>query len=231
MRPLSKQETHDQWATRLKTKGKDCEFDKMNVKEAIKLVITLHTPLPKLQTAIIRDDMTFDQMMKMAQSMELAQREVSYMQQTAMTPTQTYNAQETMDFNQMSRHTDRQGRAATTTYHIQRKHHMFKSNKNSRIMQILWRNRTSQRQLQSKRSHMSQLWKDEPLCKSIHVKVQKSKNYIPSQWIEISKTHKYHHINMVAHKYNWMQSSMQTHQTHSNTHQHLSTSPFKSVTL
>ena len=98
MRSLSKQETRDQWATGLKTKGKDCEFDKTNVKEVIKLVITLHTPLLKLQTAIIRDDMTFDQMMKMAQSMELAQREVSYMQQTAMTPTQTYNAQETMDF-------------------------------------------------------------------------------------------------------------------------------------
>ena len=27
MRPLSKQETHDQWVTRLKTKGADCEFD------------------------------------------------------------------------------------------------------------------------------------------------------------------------------------------------------------
>ena len=139
----------------------------MNVKEAIKLVVTLHTPLPKLQTAIIRDDMTFDQMMKMAQSMELAQREITYMNHTAMVLTQTYNTQDTMDLNQLNRHTDRQGRPTTTAHHMQRKPRTYKTNKDGRIMQILWGNRTTQRQLQGKRSHMPQLWKNEPLCKSM----------------------------------------------------------------
>ena len=39
--------------TRLKTKGRECDFDKMDLKEAIKLAVTLYTPLPKLQIAII----------------------------------------------------------------------------------------------------------------------------------------------------------------------------------
>ncbi|XP_057305380.1 uncharacterized protein LOC130642309 [Hydractinia symbiolongicarpus] len=93
MRPLSTQETHDQWVTRLKTKARDCEFDQMNMKEAITLVVTLHTPIPKLQTAVIRDDMTFDQMMKLAQSMELAHREVSYMKANTMVPHNTQSAE------------------------------------------------------------------------------------------------------------------------------------------
>ena len=101
MRPTSSQETHDQWVTRLKVKGKDCEFDQMNLKEAIKLVITLHTPLPKLQTAIIRDDMTFEQMMKTAQSMELAHREVSYMKSNTIDPATAQSAQDELDLNRI----------------------------------------------------------------------------------------------------------------------------------
>ena len=56
-----------------------CDFDKMDLNDAIKLVVTLYTPLPKLQTFIIRDDMSFDNMMKAARAMELAEREVEYM--------------------------------------------------------------------------------------------------------------------------------------------------------
>ena len=100
MRPLSSQETHNQWATRLKTKGKDCEFENMNLKEAIKLVMTLHTPLPKLQTAIIRDDMSYDQMMKLAQSIELANREVSFMKSSSIEPgTTSSQTPEDIDLN------------------------------------------------------------------------------------------------------------------------------------
>ena len=62
--PISDQESHDHCVTRLKTKEKECDYDKMDLNEAIKLVVTLNTPLPKLQTAIIRDDMLFDNMMK-----------------------------------------------------------------------------------------------------------------------------------------------------------------------
>lgn len=82
----------------------------MDIKEAIKLVVTLHTNLPKLKIAIIKDDMTFKQMMNMAQSMELAQRKVSYMKASTIEPTQesTYT-EERLDVNQLVRLTDRQG--------------------------------------------------------------------------------------------------------------------------
>ena len=124
MRPLSSQETHDQWATRLKTKGADCEFDRMNLKEAIKLVMTLHTPLPKLQTAIIRDDMTYEQLIKMAQSMELAEREVTYMKNHSMDPkiatTSAHSSSpSSFDLNQLAQYADQQGMKLTPkrTYH------------------------------------------------------------------------------------------------------------------
>ena len=56
-KPTSPEETHDHWITRLRTKGKDCEFDNMTLDEAIKLVVTLHTPSDKLQRDIIAKDM------------------------------------------------------------------------------------------------------------------------------------------------------------------------------
>ena len=55
-KPTSPQESHDHWITRLRTKGKDCEFENMNLDEAIKLVVTLHTPSEKLQREIIAKD-------------------------------------------------------------------------------------------------------------------------------------------------------------------------------
>ena len=56
-KPTSTDEAHDHWITRLRSKGKDCEFENMNVDEAIKLVVTLHTPSEKLQRKIIARDM------------------------------------------------------------------------------------------------------------------------------------------------------------------------------
>ena len=39
-KPDNGKETHDTWITRLKKIGDDCEWDKMNLKEAIKLAVT-----------------------------------------------------------------------------------------------------------------------------------------------------------------------------------------------
>ena len=52
-KPIDSNETHDHWITRLRTKVKNCEFDKMGNNEAIKLVIMLHTHSEKLQSSII----------------------------------------------------------------------------------------------------------------------------------------------------------------------------------
>ena len=38
---ISDQEYYDHWVTRLKTNGKECDFDKIDLNEAIKLVVTL----------------------------------------------------------------------------------------------------------------------------------------------------------------------------------------------
>ena len=46
-KPIDRDETHDHWITRLRTKVKNCEFDKMGDDEAIKLVLTLHTHTQK----------------------------------------------------------------------------------------------------------------------------------------------------------------------------------------
>ena len=107
-KPISDQESHDHWVTRLKTKGRECDFDKMDLKEAIKLVVTLYTPLPKLQTAIIRDDMSFDNMMKAARAMESAEREAEYMKSNNLEHTKA-PTDDTFDLNKLSKHAERQG--------------------------------------------------------------------------------------------------------------------------
>ena len=43
MKPEFPEETHDKWVFRMRQKVEDCEFDKMDNKEAMKLVIMLHT--------------------------------------------------------------------------------------------------------------------------------------------------------------------------------------------
>ena len=94
--------------TRLKTKERECYFDKMDLKEAIKLVVTLRTPLPNLQTAIIRDGMSFDSLMKAARAMELAEREAEYMKSNNLEHTKS-PTDYTLDLNQLSEHAERQG--------------------------------------------------------------------------------------------------------------------------
>ena len=113
MRPVSYQETHDEWVTRLKTKGKDCEFEKMDMKEAIKLVVTIHTPLSKLQSAVIRDDMNFEQMMQQARSMELAAKEVAYMKNNGIAASQAEQQPDIMDINQLERYAAQKGMRLT----------------------------------------------------------------------------------------------------------------------
>ena len=81
MQPLDVNETHDHWITRLRTKVKDCEFDKMDDNEAIKLVITLHTHSEKLQSTIIQKDMDLSKVVSTARALELAKREVKFMRE------------------------------------------------------------------------------------------------------------------------------------------------------
>eukprot|EP00795_Rhopilema_esculentum_P004069 gene4069-20248_t len=52
-KPTSPEESHDHWATRLRIKGADCEFNEMDLNSAITLVMTLHTHSKKLQREII----------------------------------------------------------------------------------------------------------------------------------------------------------------------------------
>ena len=79
MKPQGSNETHDHWITRLKAAGVNCEFDKMDLKEAIKLVVTLHTPIPRLQSEIIAKDMSFETLVSRTRALELMQREVAFM--------------------------------------------------------------------------------------------------------------------------------------------------------
>ena len=82
MKPESSTESHDHWITRLKTAGVDCEFDKMDLKEAIKLAVTMHTNSSKLQAEIIAQDMSYEKMVEKARAIELTKKEVEYMKQT-----------------------------------------------------------------------------------------------------------------------------------------------------
>jgi len=82
-KPLD-QTAHDRWITRLRTAVKDCEFDKMDDDEAIKLVVTLHTTSEKLQTAIIQKDMYLNKVIEAAKSMEMAQREVKFIKNNTL---------------------------------------------------------------------------------------------------------------------------------------------------
>ena len=82
MKPGSSTESHDHWITRLKTAGLDCEFDKIDLKEAIKLAVTMHTNSSKLQAEIIAQDMSYEKMVEKARAIELTKKEVEYMKQT-----------------------------------------------------------------------------------------------------------------------------------------------------
>ena len=85
-KPTSPEESHDHWITRLRIKGKDCEFENMNVDEAIKLVVTLHTPSEKLQPEIIAKNMDLKMVTDSARALELTQRELRFMKNTSIDP-------------------------------------------------------------------------------------------------------------------------------------------------
>ena len=76
MKPESTTETHDAWITRLRKQGEDCNWDKMDLKEAIKLAVTMHTMSRKLQMAIIAQDMDYETMVDKARAIELTTKEV-----------------------------------------------------------------------------------------------------------------------------------------------------------
>ena len=78
-KPIGSDETHDHWITRLITKVKDCEFDKMGDDEAIKLVITLHTHSEKIQSSIIQKHMNLAKLVSTARSLELEKKEVDFL--------------------------------------------------------------------------------------------------------------------------------------------------------
>ena len=82
MKPESSTETHDYWITRLKTAGVDREFDKMDLKEAIKLAVTMHTNSSKLQAEVIAQDISYEKMAEKAKAIQLTKKEVEYMKET-----------------------------------------------------------------------------------------------------------------------------------------------------
>ncbi|XP_065067008.1 uncharacterized protein K02A2.6-like [Rhopilema esculentum] len=96
-KPTSPEESHDHWATRLRIKGADCEFNEMDLNSAITLVMTLHTHSEKLQREIIAQDMDLKKVLATARSIELTNREIAFMKQHNMeataTPTPVYAVQ------------------------------------------------------------------------------------------------------------------------------------------
>ena len=74
MKPEGDNETHDKWITRLKNAGVDCEWEKMNLKEAVKLAVTMHTKSSKLQAEIIAQDMDYDKMVEKARAIKLTKK-------------------------------------------------------------------------------------------------------------------------------------------------------------
>ena len=73
-KPIDSDETYYHWMTRLRTKVKDCEFDKMGDDETIKLVIMLNTYSEKLQSSIIQKNMCLAKLVSAAQSWELKKK-------------------------------------------------------------------------------------------------------------------------------------------------------------
>ena len=82
-RPESAEETHDHWVTRLRRKVLDCEFDKLDDNEAIKLVILLHTHNEKLQREILAKDLNYAKTIELARSLELTDREMQNLKQNS----------------------------------------------------------------------------------------------------------------------------------------------------
>ena len=86
MKPGFPEETHGHWVTRLRSEVRNCEFDKMNNDEAIKLVLTLHTHSVKLQREIISKDLTLTHALEYAQALELTDKEITFMKNNSIAP-------------------------------------------------------------------------------------------------------------------------------------------------
>ena len=96
-KPESSEETHDHWVTRLRQKVSDCEFDKLDDNEAIKLVILLHTNNAKLQREIIARDLNYQNTIELARSLELTDREIGNLKGR-----ETHSDPTVLDANKMS---------------------------------------------------------------------------------------------------------------------------------
>ena len=83
-KPESPEESHNHWVTRLRVKGADYEFDKMDLESAITLVLTLHTYSEKLQREIIAQDMDLTRALSTARSIELTEKEIAFMKQNPL---------------------------------------------------------------------------------------------------------------------------------------------------
>ena len=86
MKPESPEETHGHWVTRLRSEVRNCEFDKMNNDEAIKLVQALHTRSTRLQKEIISKDLTLTCALEYAQALELTDKEITFMKNNSIAP-------------------------------------------------------------------------------------------------------------------------------------------------
>ena len=79
-KPASETETHDAWITRLRKLGEDCEWEHMNMNEAIKLAVTMHTRSKKLQMSIIAQNLDYQTMVEKARAIELTKKEMDSFQ-------------------------------------------------------------------------------------------------------------------------------------------------------
>ena len=70
-----------------RVKGRNCEFDKMNLDEAIKLVVNLHPSSEKLQREIIAKDMALKEVIEVDRALELTAKELAFTKQTTMEST------------------------------------------------------------------------------------------------------------------------------------------------
>jgi hypothetical protein len=81
-RPESAEETHDKWVMRLKLTVNDCEFDKFNNEEAMKLVIMLHTHNARLQRSILTKDLDFKKTLEEARTLEMTEKELACLKES-----------------------------------------------------------------------------------------------------------------------------------------------------
>ena len=114
-KPLGPDECHDRWITRLRTAVRDCEFKKMNIDEAITLVITLYTTSEKLQTYIIQKNMNLTKVNAVAKSIEIAQWENKFMKSNILQQSTHEHMLNAVSKQQHQRYRPRPTSTTTTT--------------------------------------------------------------------------------------------------------------------